>query len=111
MLEKNKNEKTHTLNKHIWGHKTLWKKYNFGKKHWLLKKKGKNFKSFEFLPHLSLKILRIMFFLKRLFKNKILLIYIYIFQTLLKIIIITSLINHLKKICSKNKHLKIKFWL
>jgi hypothetical protein len=42
--QKDNHEKTHTLNEHMWGHKTLWRNTTLAKKHWLIQKEGKKLK-------------------------------------------------------------------
>jgi hypothetical protein len=48
--QKDNHEKTHTLNEHTWGRKTLWKNTTLARKHWLIKKKVKSSKSLELPP-------------------------------------------------------------
>jgi hypothetical protein len=49
VIEKGNNEKTHTLNKHIWGCKNLWRSTTLAKTTGYFEKKVKSSKVLNFL--------------------------------------------------------------
>jgi hypothetical protein len=54
VVEKGNNEKTHTLNKHTWEHKALWRSTSLAKTFGYFEKKVKNSKVMNFLHKFKL---------------------------------------------------------